>query len=412
MPADGSVPRPALADTDRCVKCGLCLPHCPTYVVRRDEGDSPRGRITLMQALAAELPATPRLQAHLDGCLACRACEAVCPADVPYGPLIDAAREEMARRHPAHTLLPRLVAAAMSRRWLRVLVLAPFWLYQRSGVQAAVRHLHLLGRGRLARLDSLLPRIAWPRRRSPAGAGTTVALFTNCVSPFADAESLDAATRLLAALGHRVTVPPAQTCCGALHQHNGLPDGARACAHRNAAAFAGDSPVVGIASGCTAQLVEYPLLSGDGSPAASLAARTSDVHAFLVQRLRERPLSFRPLDARVLLHTPCTMRNVLCGERAVRELLERIPGLRIEALDPACCGAAGSYFVTQPAMADRLLEPKLEAIRRARPDFVLTSNVGCALHFDAALRRAGFTVPVWHPVRLLAQQLEPPPAAG
>ena len=81
----------ARRDADLCVKCGLCLPHCPTYLDSRAEGDGPRGRIALIQALT-ENPALAddgRLQAHLDGCLHCRACEAVCPAGVPYGRLID-----------------------------------------------------------------------------------------------------------------------------------------------------------------------------------------------------------------------------------------------------------------------------------------------------------------------------------
>ena len=70
-----------LADADQCVKCGLCLPHCPTYALSRHEADSPRGRIALAQGLASGLiAATPRVTAHLDGCLSCRACEAVCPA--------------------------------------------------------------------------------------------------------------------------------------------------------------------------------------------------------------------------------------------------------------------------------------------------------------------------------------------
>jgi glycolate oxidase iron-sulfur subunit len=99
------------------------------------------------------------------------------------------------------------------------------------------------------------------------------------------------------------------------------------------------------------------------------------------------------------------MRNVVKGHAAVRTLLDRIPGLHIDALDSGCCGAAGSYFLTQPAMADTLAQIKVAQAQAARPDYVVSSNAGCAMHLGAALRRAGVTVPVWHPLRLLAQQL-------
>jgi len=392
---------------DQCVKCGLCLPHCPTYRVTLNEAESPRGRIALMQGLASgALAASPALQGHLDGCLTCRACEVVCPADVPYGRLIDAARELLAAREPRRARLARTMAAVLMRRPLRLAVAAPLWLYRRSGLQRLVRATRLLGRGSLARLESLLPDIHLPRfPRGPGTAGATpVTLFTNCTSPLVEPQALQAAVTLLGRLGCAVDVPAGQTCCGALHQHAGLAREARGCVARNVRAFAGAAPVLGIASGCTAQLLEYELLSP--APAArDFAGRVRDIHAYLAGHPAFAQLPFKPLPARVLLHTPCTMHNVVKGHAAVRTLLERIPGLHIDALDSGCCGAAGSYFLTQPAMADTLAQIKVAQAQAARPDYVVSSNAGCAMHLAAALRRAGVTVPVWHPLRLLAQQL-------
>jgi len=395
---------------DQCVKCGMCLPHCPTYRVTLDEAESPRGRIALMQGLATgTLVADAALEAHLDGCLTCRACEIVCPAQVPYGRLIDAVRELLAHARPQRTRLAGLMAAVLTQRPLRWLLALPLWLYRKIGLQRLVRTLRLLGSGRLARLESLLPPVHLPRlpAASAAGTGPEVALFANCTSPLTEPGALRAAVALLEALGCRVTVPPAQTCCGALHQHAGLAQGARECATRNLAAFAGTAPVVGIASGCTAQLLEYGLLV-DTAEAGAFARRAQDIHAFLLAHPQLGQLRFEPLPARVLLHTPCTLRNVVKAPDVVRQLLGRIPDLQIQALDSACCGAAGSYFLTQPEMADALLEPKLQLAHQSQPDFVVSSNVGCAMHLAAGLRRAGLRAAVVHPLELLERQLTAP----
>jgi glycolate oxidase iron-sulfur subunit len=402
-----------LADADRCVKCGLCLPHCPTYRLSRDEGDSPRGRIALMQALATGLiEPSPRLEAHLDGCLACRACEAVCPAAVPYGRLIDAGRAELVLRRPARARLIRGIGAMLARPRLRRSLGWLFWLYQALGLQRLIRRSRLLGNGRLARLESLLPPLAQPASWQavyPASGVChgQVTLFIGCVSELAEGQALRDSITLLTRLGYEVCVPPAQTCCGALHLHNGMPDRAKSLAARNLAALAGDSlAIVGTSSGCTATLREYDeLLPGS----ESFCNHVQDIGTFLAQARGWERLRFRPLAQTAAVHEPCTLRNVLKGNAAAYELLNRIPQLRVHALagNPQCCGAAGSYFLTEEETADRLAAAKLEAIAALAPDVLLSSNVGCALQMGAALRRAERTLPVLHPVSLLVQQMEP-----
>ena len=422
-----------LARADHCVKCGLCLPHCPTYTLTLDENESPRGRIALLQGLASgALETDERLAGHLDHCLACRACESVCPSGVQYGRILDDGRALLAERRPLrgtarrlHDLALGLVTHRRRRRALARLLR----LYQRSGLRRAVRATGLLrlldlGAGgrrpghRPSDWEAQLPPVPAPPRwqaRYPAQGErrATVALFTGCVGEALDGPTLNAAVRVLTRLGYEVLVPPAQTCCGALHQHGGDPHTARRLARDNLAAFADEqiTAVVSCASGCGAQLAEYGALDWDDAAerdrAEALAGRVVDIGAFLADR--DWPVTPAPLAARALVHEPCTLRNVLHAEAAAYRLLARIPGLDVEPLagNALCCGAAGSYMLTEPEMARALRAPKLDAVEAGGPDLLVTSNIGCALHLAAGLRERGRPAPeVVHPIVLLDRQLQ------
>lgn len=391
-----SAPAFPLAEADLCVKCGLCLPHCPTYALSQHEADSPRGRISLMQGLATGLiqPSVAADQ-HLDGCLGCRNCEPVCPAKVPYGKLLEAGRAVQATRRPQ--FVARLLAAMLSRRALRPLLRG---LLRISAPLMGVAQRALRGT-RLQRWASLLP----TKISSPPAASIHAdapQLFTGCAGELLDGQTLRDAQSVLQHIGHAPGIPPAQACCGALHRHAGLDTQAAQLAQDNRRAFAGNHAILYCASGCGATLRED----------AEIGARAQDAQSYV---LRHWPHALIPraLPARVALHLPCTQRNVTRSTDASRALLQKIPQLELLPMagGMGCCGAAGSHFIAQATMADALLEPLLESVTALRPDYVVTSNVGCSLHLAAGLRRRGLTVPVLHPLSLLRQQLSPLPAA-
>lgn len=381
-----------IEDADRCVKCAVCLPHCPTYRLSGNEAESPRGRIALMRALAdGTQPLGEGMTRHLDQCLACRSCEPVCPANVRYGRLLDNARAEQARRRPPSLLKRTALALVGHRRVLR-------------GFGRLARLGRSLGAGALVRpLRRLPPRMPPPgpwRADHPPEQATRrkLGLFVGCVADVADAETRQAAIRLLNACGHHVAMPPAQTCCGALHAHAGMADRAGELARANREAFesAGVETIVSTATGCGAYLGESVFETGH-----------HDICEWLGADDRLGGLVFDPLPARVAVQVPCTQRNVLHAPSAAGNLVSRIPRARVETLpvDPKCCGAAGSYMLEHRDIADALGRTQAEAVASLEADYLVTANVGCALHLADHLRRLGSRTEVLHPVTLLARQL-------
>ena len=373
-------PAPSLAAlADRCVQCGLCLPTCPTYRLAGLEAESPRGRIALVRALdTGALAPTPAIDAHLDACLGCRRCEAVCPAGVDYGALLTGARAGQRARRPAN----------LRQRTIETLTARPRTLARLLDIYRRVWPL-------LPRAARPLPRPRAPAARIPPprdlpAPDATAALFTGCVARGYDAALFAAVVRLAAAAGIALETPSAQTCCGSLHAHAG--DAARAAtlAAANRGAFAGHALVLGLSSGCHESLADA--LSGQ-----SIVRDAIDVLAERADRLR-----FAPRAARVALHLPCTQRNVVRNDGTLRALLGRVPGLEIVELDAGlgCCGAAGTAMLADPARAARFRQPLLDQLAGSGATLVLSANIGCRLHLAN-----GTAVPVRHPLEFLAECL-------
>lgn len=379
--------------TSRCVACGLCLKECPTYAVTRNETDSPRGRVMLMQALATDtLPADQTLTMHLERCLHCGRCERACPSNVPYTQMIDDAKV-LLRRKQALPPLPRWLDYLVRHTWAMTFLGRCVWLWQYSYKQKVVRKLRLLGRKtRLASLESMLPQ-AMPRRRRAPGATDKgeVCLFTGCVGKLSEGPTLAATRYLIRASGFSVKTPLRQTCCGALYQHNGDLDTAQKCMRKNFSVFGNDT-IVSVATGCGAHWQQ-----------AGAQAWHCDIHDFLLQ---QDSLEFEPLDASVALHTPCTACTALEQAAAPMRLLQQIPQLKVTELPDktGCCGAGGAHVLKSLETGAMLIQEKVADLRASGASMLLTSNTGCAMHFRRELHAQGIDIPVMHPTVLLYRQ--------
>ena len=401
-----------------CISCGLCLNDCPTFRVLGDEADSPRGRIALMRTLVSVRGTPdPSLVEHLEACLVCRACETACPSGVPFGILMEGAREILHER-----VRPPLLARLALRIGLgtvadpRRLGLATrlVRLYQRLGVRALAHRLGLVPRA-LRDAEALLPaRIdaAYELRDEPAIGEERhhIAFFAGCVMRTAFGATDRATVRVLRKNGCRVLVPRAQVCCGALHAHAGEADGSRALARRNIEAFeaSGATIILVNAAGCGAQLKGYGVLLRDDAAwrdrAERFAVRVRDVTEFLAANFVASP---RPLRLRVAYQDACHLAHGQKVRRQPRALLAAIPQVTIVELGDGerCCGSAGTYNLTHRDVADELGQMKASAIRNVNPDVVVTANPGCLLQISAHLERAGARIPVRHIMDLLDETI-------
>ena len=412
--------RPAYEDYARCVHCGLCLNHCPTYRLWGMEADSPRGRIRQMMLVEdGKLALGDSFARHMDRCLDCRACETACPSGVEYGRLIEFARAEIdqkyrrpffsrvARTFVYRRLLPNPRRIAMAGRLAR--------FYQRSGLQRMARAsgvLRLLG---LSKRERLMPRVSSEFFFSRLGKTfpaigkkrARVAFFAGCLAQVTFTELNDATIRVLQANGCEVVVPAGQLCCGALCVHAGVQDVARDLARANFAAFLAEpfDAVVTNAAGCGSTLKEYELLFPTGWPeheqAKAFRAVARDVTEFLAEIGIVAPL--RRVPIRVTYQDSC---HLLHGQKigeAPRKLIRAVPGVELLEMPYAdqCCGSAGVYNVTQTRASLDLLTTKMQYARGTGAQAIVTANPGCIMQLRAGAEIHGTKQEVMHVVELL-----------
>ena len=409
-----------------CVACGLCLPHCPTFAVTGRDTESPRGRIALMRAVQMEgAPVTDDLVRSMETCVQCRGCETACPSAVEFGHLMEGTRAALAE---AGRITPRL-----QRLGLRVLRHRRLLLIG-SSLLALAQRLRIVPSSRLG-LPARLP----VRRRRLRASGDDVWLFTGCVMDAWQRHVHHAVQQVLEAAG--VGVAPtggAAPCCGALHTHAGLSDGAGAAARQVIDGLsADDRPVLVDSAGCGAALKDYGRLLGTPE-ARAFSARVFDVHEWLAGRLDDltgaeprgvpgRLASSGPgelaggrvggvggalagggsvnvLDLTVAVQDPCHLRHVQRNHHWVPTVLR--PFVRqVVTLDDdgLCCGAGGAYSLLEPELAAAIRERKTAAVARSGASVVASANPGCSLHLAAA------GLEVVHPLELVARALSSTP---
>jgi len=406
----------------KCVHCGFCLQACPTYLATGLETESPRGRIALMKAVnEGRLEISNQVMRHWDLCVQCRACEDVCPSGVPYGNLIESTMSHV-RDYRRIGLVPRL-AYEITLRYLLPnqknlsILVAMMDFYIKSGLQKLVRKTKILRliSWRLENLEKMTPVLNGEFFRaddhlyqSDIANAEKIQMLTGCVMPLTQGNQMRAAVRVLNRAGKDVEIPSSQVCCGAINSHVGDLEKAKELARENIEAFSKgdkDEPIVVASAGCGTRMKEYaPLLADDpeySSRAASFSKRVVDINEYL-NGIQLLPGEFS-IPRVVTYQDSCHLANVQKVRDAPRNLLKSIQGVDFCELKGSniCCGAGGTYMITEPEMSKAILANKMEDIIDSGADTIATANPGCFMQLENGIREAGLDVEVKYVTDLL-----------
>ncbi|MBX9825497.1 MAG: glycolate oxidase subunit GlcF [Xanthobacteraceae bacterium] len=397
--------QPAIAEADgilkTCVHYGFCTATCPTYVLFRDENDSPRGRIDLIRAMLEKGGAPdPKTVHHLDRCLSCCACMTTCAVKVDYAHLIDIARnhiERTFRRPLTDRLLRRLLAQVLPypRRFLAALLLARAARPVARLMPGRLRNLIGMARARLARPGLLAPGVY----RAEGERRMRVVLLAGCAQQSLDRNVNSATIGVLRRHGCDVLVAPGAGCCGALPLHMGYAAQAKRLASANVGAWSrllddGLDAVVVNASGCGTTVKDYGHLLGSDT-AKRIAALTCDITEILTRLGLRATGRMRPYC--VAYHDACSLQH---GQRVVDQPRRLLATAGFKVVDVPekhfCCGSAGTYNLLQPDIADALGQRKAAHIASVEPDIIAAGNLGCMVQIG----RHSAT-PIVHTVELI-----------
>jgi glycolate oxidase iron-sulfur subunit len=404
---------------ERCNRCGFCQAACPIYSVTGLESSTARGHHEhVRRVLAGELSLDGDMEPAFAQCLLCRACTAHCFPALPTDRVVTAARAAFNQHRVGAALEERIMRAVLGdqRRMARLVRLA--YLGKRTRATKAARLLRWLPwlpKG-LAEADAIMPepprsflreRIA-DLRLPEDGPRGTITYFVGCGMNFGFPDAAEASLQVLSASEYGIRVAD-NICCGLPAYTHGHLDLARDLARENMRILAGADILVSDCASCSSFLKHYAELFNDDPAAAEAVAFAGHVRDF-TELIEPRELSGARFEGSVTYHHPCHLSRYQGLTGRPNELLSAIPGLEFRPLREAdwCCGAAGTYAITQYDMSMRVLERKMSNVAANGAEALVTSCPACLAQLSYGARREGIAVAVRH----LSQVMREAMAAG
>lgn len=411
--------RPDESEYLNCIRCGLCLAVCPTYREYKSETASPRGRVALARkGLDAELALSPNLMEQMYACLACLACNDICPAGIRPADLALEMRNVQEQIRPAswkNTLFGKIISKPDRMEKATF----PLRIYQKFGIRKAVYKLGIrkIMPRQLRDLEGMLPnqpkrplRQVLPEVSVAAHESHyRVGFFLGCAQSLMFSEESAATVRVMTRNGCTVITPRETVCCGMPAAGYGRQDLVIAQAKQNIALFekANVDFVVTDCATCGSKLKEYGQILRDAPQWAERAqlfsAKVQDVSEFLMSIPLEKPKG--RVDARVTYHDPCHLRRAQSVWKQPRALMQMVDGIDFVELPESdwCCGSAGSQLITHYETSTRVMGRKIDNLKSTGADIIASGCPGCQMQLLTGIRKQGLDVKVMHPIQLLDQ---------
>jgi glycolate oxidase iron-sulfur subunit len=405
-------------EVSKCNRCGFCQAHCPIFDTTKSEKNVARGHNVHVRKLAeGDLEINPDFKDPLFECLLCKACVANCFPAVRTDKNVIAGRAEYMKRvgQPKvmrflfHQLLPDHDKLA---KYVRLAALG-----KNSGMTKLARAMGILswfGKDfdKVEGIVEKLPTTFFRERTDainldPKEADLQVAYFVGCGFNFVLPQVSEATLGVLVQSGARVRVVD-NCCCGLPAYGYGDLEAAQNMAKRNIEALEklkADAVVTECGS-CSAFLKDYPELFENDPPMKARAVRLAKQVKGFSEFMQERfpsGASAKPLSGKVTYHDPCHMSRYQNMVKQPRALLKKISGLTYVEMPDAdrCCGAAGSYNVMHYEQSMKVLDRKMDNLKKTEADILATECPGCLIQLSYGVKRAGLGVRVAHISQLI-----------
>ena len=377
----------------KCVHCGFCNATCPTYQLRGDELDGPRGRIYQMKQYFEGVAPNADMLQHLDRCLTCRSCETTCPSGVQYSQLLEIGRDAIEQELPRSwrdRMFRKAIVRFINSGWLFSLTVRIGWAF--SGLLPA-------------KMKQLVPERQRAVKRNAGSHQRKVLMLEGCVQPTLAPNTNACAINLLDRFGIEVLRISATQCCGSAAMHTseqafGLHQAKQLIDIWWPYVDAGVEAIVITASGCGVTIRDFGRLLADDPEYAEKARMISQLSCDLIELVETEQNQISQSgnsSKRVAVHTPCTLQHGLGINQRIEQLL-KLAGHEICRVKDAhlCCGSAGTYSMLQPELSEPLRENKIQALTVDDPEVIVSANIGCQLQLSR-----GNPVVVRHWIELL-----------